>query len=376
MKRTFLLILLCLATTLSGADTRTYPDYRLDEATALNLSELALKCIHNAYPNKPGHVLLSEADVIVPRQYHPAFYGCFDWHSAVHGHWMLVRLLKTFPDLENAAEIRAKLDESFQPDNILKELEYFRTEGRTSFERMYGWAWLLKLSEEVVTWDDPQAKEWATALQPLSDHLAGAYLDFLPKQTYPIRRGVHPNTAFGLAFAWDYATATRNLALTAMINNRARDYFLNDTDYPARYELEGDNFFSPSLMEADLMRRVLPRDEFSEWLEMFLPGIAEGQPENLFAPAYVSDRTDGFIVHLDGLNLSRAWCMAGIAKALRDDDPRRIVLAESAYIHASTALPELSSGHYEGEHWLGSFAVYMLHEMEGLQVDPEGVKNN
>ena len=365
-KITRLLILFIVLPVITGFAGREYPEYKLDEATALNLSGLALKCIHNAYPNKPGHVLNAETDVVPPQQYHPAFYGCFDWHSAVHGHWMLVRLLKSFPDLENAAEIRAMLDESFQSENIQKELEYFQSEGRKSFERMYGWAWLLKLSEEVMTWDDPQAQEWAVALQPLSDYLVAAYLDFLPKQTYPIRRGVHPNTAFGLAFGWDYATATGNEALIAMIKSRARDYFLNDTDYPAHYELEGDNFFSPSLMEADLMRRVLPASEFAKWLGKFLPGISEGKPENLFEPAFVSDRTDGFIVHLDGLNLSRAWCMAGIAKALPDDDERRLILKEAAYLHASSALPELSSGHYEGEHWLGSFAVYMLHEMEGL----------
>ena len=338
----------------------------LTQEVAENLSTLALKCIHKDYPNKPGHVLTADEDVQAPREYHPAFYGCFDWHSAVHGHWTLVRLLKSFPQMENAARIRAELDISFTPENIQKELEYFQNPNRKSFERMYGWAWLLKLTEELYTWDDPDGQRWYTSMAPLSDYLSNAYLDFLPKQTYPIRRGVHPNTAFGLAFAWDYAATTGNEPLKSLIETRAKDYFFHDTNYPAHYELEGDNFFSPSLMEADLMRRVLDQNAFSEWLHAFLPEAAQSKPENLFNPAFVSDRTDGYIVHLDGLNLSRAWCMAGIAKALETTDPRRTALAESAEIHATTALPELASGHYEGEHWLGSFAVYMLHELNDL----------
>jgi hypothetical protein len=361
-KRIFSLILLAFTASISASTT----EYRLNEEMAFNLSGLALRCINTPYPNKTGHVLNTQEDVLPPRQYHPAFYGCFDWHSSVHGHWMLVRLLKSFPDMDNADLIREKLNESLHPDFILKELEYFQSTGRKTFERMYGWAWFLKLSEEVMTWDDPQARQWTIALKPLSDYLVTAYLDFLPRQDYPIRRGVHPNTAFGLAFSWDYAKASEETQLLSMIESRARDYFLNDTDYPAQYELEGDNFFSPSLMEADLMRRVLGQEEFSTWLTAFLPGITAGEPRNLFEPAFVSDRTDGFIVHLDGLNLSRAWCMAGIAETLPESDERRTVLKESALIHATTALPELSSGNYEGEHWLGSFAVYMLHAMEDL----------
>lgn len=351
---------------LFGSGNTLVQEYQLSETMAVNLSELALKCIHNPYPNKPGHVVLSAEDVTPHTEYHPAFYGCFDWHSSVHGHWTLVRLLKSFPEMENASLIRQKLNQTFQPAKIQKELEYFQTEGRTSFERMYGWAWYLKLSEEILTWDDEQAKMWSTALEPLSKHLVQAYIAFLPKQDYPIRRGMHPNTAFGLSFAWDYATAAGEEELLQMIRSRARFYFEKDVNYPANYEMGGDNFLSPSLMEADLMARVLDQAAFAKWLTLFLPGIEKHSPGNLFTPAFVSDRTDGYIVHLDGLNLSRAWCMSRILKALPDNDPRRSPLKESAIIHATTALPELSSGHYEGEHWLGSFAVYMLHSMQGI----------
>ena len=351
-----------------NAQTQPEPETStvLTQDIAENLSELALNCIHKDYPNKPGHVLTADSDIQAPREYHPSFYGCFDWHSAVHGHWTLVRLLKSFPEMANEPVIREKLTISFAPENLQKELEYFQDPNRKHFERMYGWAWLLKLAEELYTWDDVDGQRWYKAIAPLSDHLTTAYLEFLPKQTYAIRRGVHPNTAFGLAFAWDYAATTGKTELADLIDSRAKDYYLNDTNYPAHYELEGDNFFSPSLMEADLMRRILPKVEFSAWLQAFLPEIEKGEPTNLFEPAFVSDRTDGYIVHLDGLNLSRAWCMAGIAKALDPNDPRRIVMKESAMIHATTALPELSSGHYEGEHWLGSFAVYMLNELRGL----------
>ncbi|MCG8527959.1 MAG: DUF2891 domain-containing protein [Opitutales bacterium] len=338
----------------------------LTQTVAVDLSKLSLNCIHTPYPYKPGHVLFSEADLQEPKQYHPAFYGCFDWHSAVHGHWTLVKLLKTFPEMENAAQIREKLSSSLTAENIQTELAYFQTEGRGSFERMYGWAWLLKLAEEIATFEDPDAQHWHKALKPLCDYLVASYLDFLPKQTYPIRRGVHPNTAFGLAFAWDYAVVAGETELIELIKSRAMDYFAADSDYPAAFEQGGDNFFSPSLMEADLMRRILSPEVFSLWLDKFLPGIPQKHPKNLFEPAFVSDRTDGYIVHLDGLNLSRAWCMAGISKALPKEDPRRKILIESAWIHATTALPELASGHYEGEHWLASFAVYMLSEFKGI----------
>jgi hypothetical protein len=244
--------------------------------------------------------------------------------------------------------------------NLQIEADYFTQPNRKSFERTYGWAWLLKLAEELHGWDDPDGKQWAQNLRPLTETIVKLYLDFLPKQTYPIRTGVHPNTAFGLAFALDYARAVENNKLALLIVERSKDYYAKDTDAPAKWEPGGADFFSPSLMEADLMRRVLPSAEFHKWLKEFLPGLAKSEPKSLFTPATVTDRTDPQIVHLDGLNLHRAWCLRGIASALPKDDPARKVLAESAARHAEAALAHVASGDYAGEHWLASFAVFML----------------
>jgi hypothetical protein len=329
-----------------------------DQASAF--AQLALKGIQKEYPNKTGDVAASAADVKVPRALHPAFYGCFDWHSSVHGHWMLARLLRLFPDLPEKQRIRDVLAEHLTAKNLQAEADYFTGPHRQSFERMYGWAWLLKLAEELHAWDDPQAKEWSGNLRPLTDVLVARYLAFLPKQTYPIRTGVHPNTAFGLAFALDYARAVDHKALQALVEERSRTYFAKDAGAPAAWEPDGADFFSPSLMEADLMRRVLLAAEFRAWLKRFLPDLAKGEPKTLFEPAQVADRTDPQIVHLDGLNLSRAWCMRNLATALPKDDPARKLLAQSASRHAEAALRHVASGDYVGEHWLASFAVYML----------------
>ncbi|MBI2807232.1 MAG: DUF2891 domain-containing protein [Planctomycetes bacterium] len=322
--------------------------------------KLAIKGIQQEYPNKPGHVLNGAADAKTPRELHPAFYGSFDWHSSVHGHWMLVRLLRRFPDLPERMAIRAALGKHLTAKNLKAEADYFDQPNRKSFERTYGWAWALKLAEELHGWDDVDAKKWSQNMKPLADILVARYLVFLPKQTYPIRTGVHPNTAFGLAFAWDYAKAVQHTRLRELIERRSRAYYAKDYDAPARWEPDGNDFFSPSLMEADLMRRVLPVAEYRAWLKRYLPGIAKGEPETLFKPATVSDRTDPQIVHLDGLNLSRAWCMNGIASALAKDDPRKKGLRASAARHAAAALKHVASGDYAGEHWLASFAVYLL----------------
>ena len=231
---------------------------------------------------------------------------------------------------------------------------------RQSFERTYGWAWLLKLAEEIHGWDDPDAKQWSKNLKPLAETVVARYLAFLPKQTYPIRGGVHPNTAFGLTFALDYARAIGDKSLRQLIEARSRDYFAKDAEIPAKWEPDGSDFLSPSLTEADLMRRVLPPAEFHAWFRRFLPDLAKGEPKSLLMPATVSDRTDPLIVHLDGLNLSRAWCMRGIAGALAPDDPARKVLVEAAARHAEAALRHVTSGDYVGEHWLASFATYLL----------------
>jgi len=332
----------------------------LTPAQASHLAGLPLKCIAKEYPNKLDHTMNDAAEVRAPRALHPAFYGCFDWHSCVHGHWMLVRLLRAFPGLPEAAAIRSTLNATLTAENIRGEVAYLKQANRQSFERTYGWAWLLKLAEELHAWNDPDGKRWSAALEPLAAALAGKYLEFLPKQTYPIRTGVHPNTAFGLAFALDYAEALENRALAELVRERSRTYYTKDADYPAAWEPGGEDFFSPALMEADLMRRVMKREEFARWFHGFLPGIAKGKPETLLKPAIVTDRSDPKLVHLDGLNLSRAWCMRSIAAALPANDPARRVLAQSADAHAKEALAHVASGDYVGEHWLASFAVYLL----------------
>ncbi len=327
----------------------------LTREQASAFAKLALKGVRKEYPNKLDHVMGGADDVKGPKALHPAFYGCYDWHSAVHGHWMLVRVLKLFPDLPEGKDIRAVMNEHLTAENLKVEAAYFTRPHAKSFERPYGWAWLLKLAEELHGWDDAEAKAWAKNLRPLADTVVARYLDYFPKQTYPIRTGVHPNTAFGLAFAHDYARATGHKQLRELTEERAKAYFLKDTDAPARWEPSGADFFSPVLMEADLMRRVLPPAEFREWLKKFLPD----PPKTLLDPAIVSDRTDPQLVHLDGLNLSRAWCMQSIAAALPADDPMRKVLLDSAARHAGAGLKHVASGDYVGEHWLASFAVYM-----------------
>jgi len=273
---------------------------------------------------------------------------------------MLARLLRLFPDLPEASQIREALDDNLSAKNIQVEVAYLNQANRQSFERTYGWAWLLKLAEQLRGWDDPGARVWSKNLQPLVDALVERYKRFLPRQTYPIRTGVHPNTAFGLAFALDYARTAGDRELEAMIVERSKTYFLADASYPAAWEPGGEDFFSPALIEADLMLRVLRPLEFRRWFQRFLPGIVTGQAKTLLAPATVADRSDPKIVHLDGLNLSRAWCMRQIASALPPRDPVRGVLARAAAAHAKDALAHVASGDYLGEHWLASFAVYMM----------------
>ncbi len=337
---------------------------------------LALGCVCKEYPNKIDHVMSDASQVGSPRELHPAFYGCYDWHSAVHGHWLLVRLLRTGAGASlPEADIREALGENLTAANLRVEDEYLRDTGRPSFERPYGWAWLLKLHEELYHWADPDASRWFEALRPLAATVVERYLSFFPKQQYPVRVGAHFNTAFGLSFAWDYAEALwggfrkKALDIASMqqaallkqfVAERARTYFARDHDAPAAWEPGGDDFLSPSLVEADLMRRVLGADDFPRWFDNFLPGLAEGKSANLLAPADVTDRSDPKLVHLDGLNLSRAWCMRGIAGALPEGSPLRDVLARAAARHAEATLPHVTSGDYAGEHWLATFAVYML----------------
>jgi hypothetical protein len=331
-----------------------------NEKGASHFAALALKCVVREYPNKPEHVINNASDVKSPQSLHPAFYGCYDWHSSVHGHWMLVRLLKTFPGMPEATQIRSALDANLTAENIQAEVAYMKQPNRQSFERTYGWAWALKLAEELKTWNDADGKRWSSNMQPLAELLGKSYRTFLPKQTYPIRTGVHPNTAFGLAFALDYAKTSGDRELEALLNERSRTYFAKDVNYPGAWEPGGEDFFSAALMEADLMRRVMTPREFATWFHRFLPGFAKGNPQALLSPALVTDRSDPKLVHLDGLNLSRAWCMRSIARALPANDPARAVLAASAAKHASAALAHVASGDYAGEHWLASFAVFLL----------------
>ncbi len=352
MKST-VLALLILA---SGAPARAA---ELDTATAERFAKLALGCIDREYPNKPEHVLDSAADAKPPREFHPAFFGCYDWHSSVHGHWMLVRLLKTLPDLPSQKEIRLRLDAHFTPAAMATEAKYLDIKSNRSFERTYGWAWTLKLATELATWDDTDAKAWRGNLESLAKSLVARLKDFLPKLASPIRTGVHPNTAFALGEALDYARIAGDADLEKLVVKRAREYYENDRACPLAYEPSGEDFFSPCLEEADLMRRVMPPADFAKWLRLFLPTLAAGKLFKL-SPAVVTDPTDPRLVHLDGLNLTRAWTLRAIARALPAADARRKSLEKAADAHANSGLARVSSGNYEGEHWLASFAVYLL----------------
>ncbi|MCP4312562.1 MAG: DUF2891 domain-containing protein [Bacteroidetes bacterium] len=327
---------------------------RLTLIQANSLAELPLACMQTEYPNKLGQTLGSEADLGEPHGLHPAFYGCFDWHSAVHGHWSLVRLLKSFPELEKEEVIRKKLQENLSAGNILAELAYFKGEHSTTFERTYGWGWLLKLAEELHNWNDPLGKKLEVNLQPLTDLIVERYIEFLPKLNYPIRVGEHTNTAFGLCFAWDYANSLENVDLLSAIESRSREFYMADSGCPIDWEPSGYDFLSPCLEEIDLMHRILNEDEFMEWMENFLPQLKSYNFK--LEPGVVSDRTDGKLVHLDGLNFSRAWVLYALAAQY----PEYSHLAELANEHVKHSLPNLVGDDYEGGHWLGSFAIYAL----------------
>jgi hypothetical protein len=332
-------------------------------ADAERLSALPLECMQVEYPNKLNQTIGGNEDLQSPKTLHPAFYGCFDWHSSVHGHWSLVSLLKQFPNMKDGEIIREKLAENMSAENIAAEIAYFHGAFNKSFERTYGWAWLLKLAEELHTWDDPLARELENNLLPLTNHVVNAYLDFLPKLNYPIRVGEHTNTAFGLTFAYDYAQTAGDSTLTNLITSRAKDFFLNDTACPITWEPSGFDFLSPCLEEADIMRRILPKDEFKEWLNKFLPQLAS--KDFSLETGRVSDRTDGKLVHLDGVNFSRAWCLYGIANAY----PEYGHLKAVANNHINHSLPSIVDDNYEGTHWLGSFAIYALNTATDVQMD-------
>jgi len=335
-----------------------FPTLTPERAAAF--ADIALANVVREFPNKLDHVMGAAGDVLRPRELHPAFYGSFDWHSCVHMHWLLARLRRIFPDLRQRDSIDALFDAHLTPGNVAAECTYLARPESRGFERTYGWAWLLELATELRRGADAESRRWSATLKPLTDAFVRRYIDYLPSQHYPLRAGVHSNSAFGLLFALDHARAAGDMALEARCNERARTWFGGDRDAPAAWEPSGADFLSPALLEAELMRRVLPPPEFAAWLTAFLPGLARREPTALFLPAKVSDRTDPFLVHLDGLNFSRAWCLRGIASALSESDPRAAILRASGVVHLEAAMEGLAGGDYMGEHWLATFATLAL----------------
>jgi hypothetical protein len=307
-------------------------DSDFDEAQATRFARLALDCIHKEYPNKIAHSLNSDADVKPPRELTPAFYGCYDWHSSVHGHWLLVRTIRLFPNAPIAAEARRAVAQSITDAHIAQEVKYLNDAGRNTFERPYGLAWLLQLAAELRESDDPELRQWSVMLRPLEQAAVARISSWLPKMEHPVRVGEHNNTAFGLGLMLDYARGAGNVDFTRLLQARTRDYFLKDTACPIAYEPSGEDFLSPCLAEADAMRRILPPAEFAH----------------------------GKLYHLAGLNLSRAWMLEGIVAGLPAEDARRKPLTALAGRFREAGLQSIRSEHYEGGHWLGSFALYLV----------------
>lgn len=357
MKRPFLICLFAVIFLELPAQVNT--NALFSKEIASKLAALPLHCINNEWPNKTSHGSDSAADhVLLPHELHPVFYGCYDWHSSVHGHWMLVKLLKTFPGIKERQQIIDVLNNSFQLDKMEAEAAYF-SKYKTSalYERTYGWAWLLKLDQELYEWKDTLGEKWYAALQPLTQKIKALWMAYLPKQTYPNRTGVHPNTAFGLVFALDWANALQQKDFADLVKKRSREYYFSNKQTPAYLEPDGTDFLSPSLEIADLMSRVLTKAEFIAWLNSFY--TAAGLSNILKLPV-VSDRTDYQIVHLDGLSLSRAWCLRSIAKHLPATHPYKKRFATAADNFLRETIPHVTSGNYGGDHWLASFAVYAI----------------
>jgi hypothetical protein len=325
--------------------------------------DVSLANITREYPVMPIFIATGPGPYPTHRETHPAFYGCFDWHSCVELHWVTIRLLKLFPDQVAGDRARSTLSELLTSENIAAEVRFFSHPSQRSIERPYGWGWLLTLQHELVTWDDRDGKRWSDAVAPLADLLVETLIGWLPKLTYPVRTGVHANTAFSLSRAFDYATLLADRGdrrLLSAINDNARRWFLTDTDYPVRYEPSGSDFLSAGLCEAELMSLVLERDEFSAWLTAFLPGLASSEPATLFTPAEVSDPTDGHIAHLHGLNLSRAWAFTCLAERLPEGDLRIAPMLDGAERHAIASLPQVAGSDYMVEHWLAAYALLLL----------------
>ena len=340
-----------------------------DASAAERFAKLALACVHKEYPNKISHVLNSDADVAPPRKLTPAFCGCYDWHSSVHGHWLLVRLVRTFPNASFAADARNALKQSLTAENLKEEANYLRGQGRASFERPYGLSWLLQLCAELREWDDPQAREMSANLRPLEETAVDRLKTWLSKLSHPVRIGEHDQTAFGLGLMLDYARTAGNEEFAKLVSDSAKKFFLADKNCPLAYEPSGEDFLSPSLGEADVMRRVLPQNEFAKWLKEFMPQLPTKAATDWLPVAVSPDPSDPKLAHLDGLNLSRAWMLEGILSGLPSDDPRRAALQATADAHRRAGLTAVTGEHYEGGHWLGSFAVYLTTK-RGIESKP------
>ena len=330
----------------------------LDASTALRFANLTLACVQKEYPNKITHVLNSPADVKAPHELTPAFYGCYDWHSSVHGHWLLARLVRAFPKAPFTTNAVAALQATLTPARIAGEVAYLNGTGRESFERPYGLAWLLQLATELRESQTPDAAALSAALKPLEAAAVARLKAWLPKLAYPIREGEHAQTAFAFGLILDYARGT-DPALAAMVVAKVREFHLNDRNCPINYEPSGQDFVSPCIAEADVMRRVLPPAEFAAWLTKFLPRLPTTNSGAWLPIGVVTDKTDGKLAHLDGLNLSRAWMLEGIAAGLPSGDLRRRALMAAAHTHAASGLAAVTGEHYAGGHWLGSFATYL-----------------
>ena len=355
----FIVTLALLTVALTTAPARAQrATSTLDAHTAGRFAALALACVQKEYPNKITHILNSPADARQPHELTPAFYGCYDWHSSVHGHWMLARLIREFPSAPFATAAVAALRANLTPANIAGEVAYLNGTGRESFERPYGLAWLLQLAAELRESQTPNAALLSSALKPLEAAVVAQLKAWLPKLAYPIREGEHAQTAFAFGLILDYARGL-DPALAAMVASKVREFHLKDRDCPINYEPSGQDFLSPCIAEADVMRRVLPPNEFAGWLTTFLPRLPATNSDAWLPIGVVTDKTDGKLAHLDGLNLSRAWMLEGIAAGLPSGDPRRRALMAAAHTHAASGLAAVTGENYAGGHWLGSFATYL-----------------
>lgn len=363
VKKIIILTLLFVTGMSHAQDQATSSDgLTLDYSTMEKFAALPLHCIEQEYPYKLGQVLATNEDLKSPKELHPIFYGCFDWHSSVHGHWLLAKAIAKFPDTDLSKKAIALFDKQFISRKVSKELVYFRPDLNKSFERTYGWAWLLKLHAELSQLEEDETHQWSTKLKPLTDYIVKSYMEFLPKLVYPIRVGEHTNTAFGLSLALDYARIVKNERFEALIVQRSKDYYLKDANCPLTWEPSGFDFISPCLQEAELMSKVLDEVEFTIWLNAFLPQLFEEGFDLI--PGKVADRTDGKLVHLDGLNFSRAWCLYKLAVAVPD---YKDSFSKIGDIHMKASMDQVAESDYMGSHWLASFLVYALETRSGIK---------